>query len=405
MPDEILSPRGPRRLSSRHRLGCADLTAFVTEQCGAPTLCQLNDVSHIQWGRKLDNISEAEVIIPTGAMHQGECCECVARIEPWCHELHVFRSGEYVWSGPVTEVTYGYDKVTIRAQDVLAWTQFRVPELTLDYLTGDNQIIDIAEAILLLAFAEHDPCVTPNIKKFSLGDALQLLPIPCLEQTAFEQLSDLTDGLLDFTVLGRSIYLGGEPITEDGLPHPTPILTDELIFGDIEYVKDGYLAGNRYYTRYDGDDVAAQCAPEVDITAPGAPCKCPAISEVAHGPCTCFDANDVDHCFSPLERLLDLDTGIPANHDTAKQYGDAHLAATRITPRTLDFKDGTRLSPETPLTINDLVPGRRINVILSELCLPVSAVFRLVEMQSSQTNGADEEVTISLQLLDAPPTL
>ena len=368
---------------SKGILGCGELTAFVTSQCGAPRLCQLTDASLISWGRKLDAVSEAQVVVPTGGSADSECCECLSEVEPWCHELHIFRNGVFVWGGPITKVTYGYEQVTIDARDVLVWTQFRVLECIIDYTptgSGSADISTIAHTLLNVAFAESDPCVLDFIRSYPTTLTNFSAFLHCFEKTVQQQLDDLASSGLDYTVLGRSILLGGSDLPVRALG----VLHDEMILGDISIVKDGLLAGNRFFVTYQDDDNPVQCAslvPGVDITH-GCPCKCPAISEGGH------------ECYGLLERLLNDASGF--DYNAAKQTADAYLAACRIVPRSIEFSSGTRISPETPWDINDMVPGQRVDVALTGLCIPIYQSFRLLEMNSKQEGLGEEQVDITL---------
>lgn len=126
------------------RLGCLDtIEAIVTDQCGGPRICALTNISSVEFNRILDDVSTATVIVPisTGVSTNKPCCDCLDIIEPWCHELHIIRNGEEVWTGPIINITYANTQVTVEAADVLAWTQVRVPQGVLDNTT---QAITIA---------------------------------------------------------------------------------------------------------------------------------------------------------------------------------------------------------------------------------------------------------------------
>src|SRR2546426_168480 len=99
-------------------LGCVNnYSVFVTDKCGSPKICELTDLAtSIKWQRALDNISEAKIVIskPGGtSLDSADCCQCIADIEPWCHEIQIFRDNDFVWCGPVYEVDENTDTVTI----------------------------------------------------------------------------------------------------------------------------------------------------------------------------------------------------------------------------------------------------------------------------------------------------
>ncbi|MEU6932887.1 hypothetical protein AB0A05_27435 [Streptomyces sp. NPDC046374] len=72
-------------------------------------------------------------------------------------------------------------------------------------------------------------------------------------------------------------------------------------------------------------------------------------------------------------------------------------------PVVITVQDGARLSSEAPITVEDLVPGERIDVAATGFCRPVAQAMRLATVSGSWS-GSTEQIRISLTPLTPPPT-
>lgn len=351
----------PTKASGVGRLGCGISQAFITWKCGSPRLCSLQGATEIRWDRRLDDISEAEVVISLSGSVDDTCCECLGDIEPWCHELHIERDGEVVWLGPITEVAYGFEKVTIRAKDLLGWATVRVADDDIDF-TVPADIVTIAQAVLTEAFSEdQDPCTF--ISATPAGGDPTGWKSEAFSATAFDQLEQLSNIKLNYTAIGRTIILGGEDLPLA----PIATLTDDMILSEVVLTKSGLLQGNRWWVRYTGDE----------------------------GPPITPGVGQVDfQCYGLIERLRPNDDGIE-DATTANEVAQAYADALGTAPRLLELEVGARLSPETPWDIMDMIPGTRVDVALDRLCVDARQSFRLEGMAVRQSVDG-EEVSLSL---------
>lgn len=166
------------------------------------------------------------------------------------------------------------------------------------------------------------------------------------------------------------------------------ILTDDMILGDVEVIKDGTIMGNRFYVRYEGDDDCTNSCGCPTPTPPDCACPCPGFAESSE-----------QFCYGSIERLI---TGIPAQDEaTADEVAQEFLALSKIAPRLIELPTGTRLSPETPWGINDMIPGQRVDVALTSFCFPVFQSFRLTGVSVSDNGGGEEEITIDLEAVES----
>lgn len=364
-------------------LGCSQHVAYVQNKCNGARLCELLDASEIQYDRRLDDISQASVVIPISGDVDDPCCACLADVEPWCHQLTIVRESDgVVWSGPITKVTYGFNSVRIEAKDKLAWLQKRVNDVG---ITGNNPnftkcLTTIAKEIIILGMSEDDsPCVTECI--LDMGDGLPLganrsrADFPAFGgPTAYDDLVTMGNGGVDYTVVNQCIILTGTdlPATSVG------ILTDEMILGEVNIIKDGDLLFNKVWVRYTGDDdCAGVCTPQ------GSPiCPCPG------------EATGDPECYGLVTKIID---GIGATSlGSAQQAAAIWLKASRIVPRVVEFPGETRLSPECPWELNDMIPGQRLDVALSKLCIPIYQGF-LIQQVSVVDNPDGEAISVTLK--------
>ena len=154
--------------TSQGRLGCGAPQFFITSRCSSSgVMCVLDGkVISAKWDRRLDDVSAANLIMEFGGTTEYTCCECLAEVEPWCHELHIWRDNEEVWVGPIESIEYTRQRVEIVAKDSLAWLSVRVPPVDINTIGLTTDLTDVAVDLLEIAFAEDSPdftCELDNI--------------------------------------------------------------------------------------------------------------------------------------------------------------------------------------------------------------------------------------------------
>src|ERR1051325_64660 len=373
-------------------LGSSQHQVFVQQKCRGPRLCQLSGVTELQYDRRLDDISQAVVTVSISGDVDEPCCECLGSSEPFCHALTIVREGDgVVWYGPIVDIDYGYNTVTIEANDNLVWLTKRVNEIdvTWGYPNTTIELTTMAKTLIEVAMADEDGgCVLDCV--LDLGDGLpagtdrsvdfgirsptnpNFIGFPAFGgPTAYDDLLALTNSGIDVTAINHCILLSGE-----GLPSvPIGILTDEMILGEVSIRKNGRLAANRVYSRYADDDDDTECSSHV----PSAPTPCPAVAE------------GDQECYGLLE-MVTPDPGEVADLASAQVLAEIYMNASRLVPRTIEFPSGTKLSPDCPWGLNDMIPGQRLDVALSKLCVPIYQAFKLQEV-SVVDNAEGEEIS------------
>lgn len=354
------------------RLGCGEPSFFITSRCSGTVTCVLDGlVTSATWGRKLDDVSTAMVTVDLSGDAASVCCACLSETEPWCHELHIWRDGDEVWCGPVQEIEYSYNKVVIKASDSLSWLGVRIPIVHIRPLVAED-LTTTAVGMITAALNEESAiysCEVDNIFSQPTGVVMQVF-YEAYKDSYLQNLRNIAALGLNFTTLGRTIVLVGStaPLT------PLVLLNDEHIIGDIQVTKDGTLQGNRYFVHFDGDF--------------GVPASGEAVNK---------------YCYNAIERILDglgVVTGVQAG-----ATADSYVAASAIAPRMLIIPPGSRLSPDTPWTINQMVPGARVDVAVTRLCLDLTQSFILTEVEVSYNDADGESVGITLTPLNNEPTV
>lgn len=440
------------------RLGCGTPTVFITTRCSGFMTCQfdLHTIINLTWTRRMDDVSEAEVVIGITGDSAQSCCECLSIVEPFCHELHIWRDAEEVWVGPIEAIRYERDRVTIKARDSLAWLDVRIPSSDIDFettfsgtTTVDNPLLATATVINSAGFASlpvvtassptihvvledssssnrevvrvvtHTAAATSitvtrgqqgtlavshnigsawesgftggttdatNIAEYLIytafaddvlnGNACEINSLfstltgddytwaaEAFNETFLEILISLAEApTFNFTTLGRTIVLSGDIAALT----PLVLLNDEHIMGEIEVTKDGKQMVNRQYVHWDGDG------------------NIPAVGEK--------DASQ-RYCYNLIERIMDTPFQIGSQADNfAQQVVDQGF----IAPRILEIPAGSRLSPDTPWTINQMVCGARVDVAVTRLCLSMTQSFRLIGVSVEYNESEGEMVGIEL---------
>src|SRR5438105_481314 len=353
------------RPSLNGRLTCGVNSAFITSKGGSPRKGSLFGVQSLTYDRRLDDISLAEVVINIQGNDQDNCCELLADIEPWCDELHIERNGEEVWVGPITEVIYSFKTVTVRARDLLFWLQVRVLQSTIDTTaagTGNEDITTTALRIINDAFAGNDP---PNVLSYvqsTLTGTVSARFYTAFGDTDLNYFTSLAATGLNFTAINRTIIIGGRQLPLNSIA----TLTDQMILSDVTVNKTGLLQGNRIYEHFTGD------------------AGVPAVSEVPF------------QCYGRIEQVRTDD--LPDSM-SAQQTADAYALAVGTAPRILEVSSGgdATLSPETPWDFAEMIPGVKVTVFLTRLCVPIEDRYQLTFVQVQQSSDKPTE-TVSIRL-------
>ena len=311
-----------------------------------------DSATSIRWQRRLDDISTAEVVytLPSAA-----CCRSLGTVEPWANQLGLWRNGRLAWYGWVTDVEYSRNMVRIPAADGLIWLANRVLPADLN-VTADYA--DIFEDLWLSAVAATGD-VSMALRKTASGIVSTKTYLADQYQSAWEIARELLDTAIDATALGQQIlfgdlsYLGSLEYTLDDFE------------GDIMLTKSGAMYGN--------DQIAKGDANIVGRKTNATPAPYPVVTRV-------FD-----------------DQNIQSQSD-ADEAAQTRLDFSRYAPRFVSFPSGAKLKVCDDETLAALVPGKRVNIDTTGLCLAERQTMRLNTVEVN-VSGTMEDVTMQLSTL------
>jgi hypothetical protein len=330
---------------------------IVTDRFGQVQVGELDDVVSITWARELNNVSQANIVLPG-----FECCGLLddGVLGVWGRHLLIVRDGVTVWGpGPILSIDFTTGEII--ARDVSEIVQHRVihTALCFDPACGGvaTDATAIAEAIVRDALTPDDP----NVLAF-----LQVVPgAPAIERSyaidekySLDAIQGLTQaGLVKFTVIGRRILIGPA-----GVPFgTTATLTDDAFTGANNVVEDGFALVTR---------------------------------AVVTGNAVTGSAGGTDPFYGLVELLTAEDdsiTSVPAANQAAQTIVDASTPA----PVYLNVPDGSILSPDAPVDIQELVPGVNVPLLVTQSCRQLAATLPLHRLQVTYTALNGEQVRIT----------
>lgn len=337
-------------------LGCCVNTAAIWDRCERTKIVDLDDVTCLEWGRELDDLSDATVTVGRNAT----CCELFDKVRTWRHQLVISRCGRPVWSGPILRTTYNADDTVFEAVDPLAWLDRRLVRADAERC---GSLTDIARELITEALTHPDGAADETCLLFDYrgcGHSGCRKYEACKSTTAAE-LRTLARGPFNFTAVGRRIVLwcGGATLGR------TTMLQDKNFLGDLSVVEDGYELATAVCVQ--GKAVTAYCG-------------------------------GTDPYYGLIEVTIKDDT-ITTETD-AMALACQEVAARNRPPLVLSVPDGIRLDPTAPVTMDELVPGVLIPVWSSSTCRTVSEDMALTRVRVTQgcsdDHGADESVAITV---------
>lgn len=349
----------------------------------APTVRALTSV---KWNRTVCDTAEATITIVKGAAG-ADCCGQLGQVEPWAHELSLYRDAELVWQGPVIRVTENRTRFLIEAQDVTAWLGKTVNTTLLRYISTNpadpmhvGPVQQIAETIIrgnllpgLYASSPDWPAMLPYIvrdddsvtarfeKDGTSNTAIWIVPV----------LQILDDELvprgLEYTTVGRSLLLGHPRKTND--PAQARLTLDDFT-GDVEIVRDGLAAASlMWVTNQNAGD-------EIDGAQYG-------VSGV------------VSAYYGRLDQLIRTSAEGLSAYDLW-QIARGSYPGRNPVPTSLRIPTGAGLAVTAPVTVRQLVPGVRIDVAAVGMCMDVTQPYRLSDVD---VEWGDNGETVGLSLV------
>lgn len=340
-------------------LGRGKNTAWIYMKGGQVPVAPIKDPTALEWNRVLNDVSDATVDVATG--QHGECCSVYGKIGTWGHEIVMFRDGERVWEGPITNIKWRRGGVSIIAQDVLARSKRKAT--TARYVEVADQVVDQALLDIQDCFATNDPNVLAHVQVLGAGTGpANTRDVKVYGGYWYDQLQELSKAGLMWTVVGRRIILWPSTVN---LGTTATLLPADHMSGEVEIEEDGMELAT--------DTVAVNDEGLAGTNYTG-----------------------VDPFYGQVEMLIASD-GLTsaALNSVAAQHGELHRPA----PLILNVPQGSVLSCDAPFGIDELVAGTTVPVkVDSGLCRTLLATQQLTNLKVTQ-NSDGEKVAVTVQPL------
>ena len=362
-------------------LGCGVYEVWFKTRGGNNFVCRARNLVSFNYARILNEVSEAKVTVALNGV-DGDCCDCVGNINPWEHEIAIFRDGVEVWCGPVVnaEINLTDLTATFDCKDLFTWTDNRWIEVfNADYNAEDVDASEVFQWILSHVY-NKDPW---NMTWSTYGQTGVVLSkfYPAYDPgerwggtypIAGEELRALSRSAVDFTCIRRHLICGD---LSTNPPVELPLLIDRhwalapriVISGGTMATEVGVAGGNGGTMGWADD--------QIWIEGPN---------------------DEYRQRFGLLQRftveatLDEENTSFAPNAVAQLAYGMRELKKAPYV-----YVDGGELSKDAPVDFNTLIPGAVIRIALSQTCRTVEGNYRLSGVTVS-SNGADE--TVALQL-------
>lgn len=349
---------------------CGHHRALIYERGGVNLITEIEPLHAVRWQRIRDDVSVAEVRVPTHA-----CCEILDDLRTVKHELHILRNDLPVWEGPITRLEYEFDEARIFAADVL-WQSTRT---VLD--EGYNQAYpNIGNTISRMDWLLRNKCyalhgdpwnVVPHLHPHHhANDPRTSRIVNAWQFYVWEDFDKYAEDYgADYTVVNRDIHYFDIHLAWKVIP---PL--DETYLSEFpRIVEYGNQAATRGVVTNGHGYAGVSSAPPAMI------------SEWGH-----------------IDWLITNESdGQPDNVPTPEELAEWTATAGRNIadrfppPVSIVIPANTTLLPGSPWHIEDLVPGAWFQANVTRLCRTVSEYQRIHEVVVTEEAPDGESVQFS----------
>lgn len=313
-----------------------------------------SNIQELTWSRILDDSSDATMQY---IISDDSCCSILGDIEPYAHEVGVFRNEKLVWYGWVLNVEYKRNEVNIDAFDALGWLKRRLVHTTMTW--ADVDLSDIFLDLWNDAMAPSP--IRAQVVTTSSGVRESRESKTNTNRATWASVKEMLDTGLDVTTFGQTVLAGIIHTTK-----PIEIFLPD-VDGDVALTKLGSEYANRIIVD-SSNTIRAIYPPNVEPTANS---YYPLVEETIYDP--------------------QLQDQVSAENAAKSRY-----EYSRRVPRVIRTQDSLVLQPNFDININDLIPGIRVIVDTKGLCYETKQEFRL-GMVNVTVSGGQEKVAVSLQ--------
>lgn len=325
-------------------VGCSTNTYSITDRAGGFVTAS-GLLTDVQYNRVLNDASTAQVTIGVSGPN---CCAELGAVRSWRHQLNLYRGDQFMWSGPITNIDWSWDTVTIDATDIIGLLDRHVPHQ--DFTFTDTDLTEIAQQLIEDGLAPDDPGHSVTIigpAGVTGGRAYS----KNIGQVA-DHLRDLADTGIDFTAVGNNIVL-----LPDGFCDVVGRLSDEDLPEGVTVTEDGAALATRWV-------VAGSESSGVVGTAGG------------------------PHPYYGLLEQYVEQTSI-TDQASADAAAAAKLAASLPVPTVIDTQNVT-LSPTANVDVQQLVPGWCLVLTTTATCRDITQQLKITGLQITEDGGSGD---------------
>lgn len=333
------------------RLGTGDYSAMISARNGAIAWQGTDDVfDSLAFERDWCDTSTATIVFPL----RGEVGNT---IEPWQHQLTLYRNDELVWQGLVVMTTAKNRMLTVQAFDPSVLFDRRRIGQPRQYRNRDAS--QVMRDLVVDSFGVDDPAQT--VDSISVTNSLIWVTteFKASERMVADEVKDLVGSGLSWTVAAGRLIIGPGPGT-----YTTQLLTDVHIDADITVTKNGKDTITDVLVK--GKGVYGYSADRATPTG-------------------------------TLQAIHKADSLVRA--EECVQAGKRIVDESKYPPRTMTFPSGSRLLPDAPIRLDELIPGVLIPVSSDQSGIRVASVMALKSVKVSVDAGKEN---VSITLMEVP---
>jgi hypothetical protein len=357
-------------------LRCGNYEIYVANRGGTSLICRLTGSTSINFSRRLNEVSEAKVSVALNS----KCRECLSTINPWQHELLLFRNAELVWSGPILTIDYkqASARIDVYARDLMAWTDKRLIELAdTDYEVEGVDVKEVFDWVLRHGYDKDPWGMTWNLT--NTGIPIDKYYPAYLSPDRWggsyanvgAELRSLAQIGIDYTVVNRVMY-GGDLVVTPPVAETLKIsdrnwaqLPDVSVNGTVMSTKTVVAGGSGGYFGYYDEQLWIESTP--------------------NAPWGLLET------FTQRSDLSDVDTTETPNAIAQEAYARHQLLS-----QPLAYIKGGQLAADAPFTFNTLIPGVPISVGIVETLRDLLTEYRLYNVTVNVTPDSE---TVDIELV------
>jgi len=316
----------------------------------------------LTWERVLDATSTATVTVDGESGRDFEaCCAQLLDVHPWSHGIAIERNGERIWSGPITGMKFTDAGIDISCEDISGWLHERRVHEDNKWTAEDLSLI-FAEIVEDAMGVDNTPGLTTQVLPTKIRGDRKIKKLQF--KMADGELSELASNGVDWTVLDHVLYVGGS--RKWFVPALT--LSDSQIVSPSDVTEHSDVITDMVVIGSDSDEGGATV-----------------YGRARQGEQSIVDTYGVHEVTVSEDRVRDGQSAAASAQD--------RLDVFESPPVTFS---GGELAQGAPMSVNDLLPGTKVNVSLLNACRRIDGRYFLSKVSGNHDSSTDA-ISVELQ--------